>query len=175
MNKITAKLNIRNIQELYNIHSITDGGQINLKDKYVIIYKIDPANIIACDEETKQKIYQAYLTCIRGLPDTFQIIISKDNANFDEQIKECEKRMKEIENERLKFAIQKYIEYLREISGINKLYKTNHYLMVENIKKDEKDEINHIFSNLEEFGVRISQVKSKEQVENILRKYILKE
>lgn len=175
MNKIIARLNIKNIQDLYNIEFITDTGQIKLKDKYVIIYKIDPANIIACDEETKHKIYQAYLTCIRGLPDAFQIILSKDRVNLDKQIKECEMRIKEINNERLKFAIHKYIEYLREISGTNKLYKATHYLVVENLKTDDANTINSLFSNLEEFGLRISQVKSKEQVENILRRCILKE
>lgn len=146
MNKTAVKLNIKNIQDLYNIQSITEGGQINLKDKYVIIYKIDPANIITCDEETKHKIYQAYLTCIRGLPDAFQIIISRDNVDFNEQIMECERRIRQTENERLRFAMQKYIEYLKEISEISKLYKTSHYLIVENTKKGESDEMNNIFS-----------------------------
>lgn len=175
MNKIINKINIRNIQDLYDIQSITDNGQINLKDKCVVIYKIDPANIVACDEETKYKIYQAYITCIRGLPDVFQVIVSRDRADFEEQIQIYRKRLKEMENEKLKFAIQKYIEYLEEISNVNKLYKTSHYLVVENMKTDEAEEIINMFSNLEEFGVRISQVKSKEQAQNILRRYIMKE
>jgi len=58
MNKIISKINTRNIQELYEIIDITDEGKINLKDKFVVIYKIDPANIVACNEETKHKIYQ---------------------------------------------------------------------------------------------------------------------
>lgn len=175
MNKITTRLNIKNIQELYNIQSITESGQINLKDKHVIIYKIDPANIIACDEEIKHKIYQAYLACIRGLPDVFQIVISKDNSNFDEQIDGYKIRIKEISNDRLRLAIEKYIEYLKEIESLNKLYKTNHYLIVENTQKDMQDEITNIFSNLQEFGIRIRQIKSKEQVENILKRYVQKE
>ncbi len=175
MNKITANLKIKNIQDLYNVQSITEKGQIILKDKYVIIYKIDPANIIACDEETKYKIYQAYLACIRGLPDKFQILISKDNSNFDEQIAEYKVRMREVSSDRLKFAIEKYIKYLKEIENSNKLYKTNHYLIVEDSQKDITDEIENIFSNLQEFGIRISQIKSKQQVENILRRYIQKE
>lgn len=175
MNKITTKLKVKNIQDLYNIQSITESGQINLKDKRIIIYKIDPVNIIACDEEIKHKIYQAYLTCVRGLPDAFQIIISKDNSNFDEQIEGYKARIKEVSNERLRFAIEKYIEYLKEIENLNKLYKTNHYLIVESTQKDTEDEIANIFSNLQEFGIRISKVKSKEQVENILRKYVQKE
>ncbi|MBQ8043757.1 MAG: hypothetical protein IJ272_06375 [Clostridia bacterium] len=175
MNKIISTLNIRNIQDLYDIQSITENGQINLKDKYVVIYKIDPANIVACDEETKHKIYQAYITCVRGLPDAFQIMVSREKANFDEQIAVYKKRLKEIENEKLKLAIQKYIDYLQEISNVNKLYKTSHYLIVENIQKDEAGEIINMFSNLQEFGVRVSQVKSKEQAENILRKFVMKE
>lgn len=175
MNKIISRLNIRNIQDLYDIQSITENGQINLKDKYVVIYKIDPANIVACDEETKHKIYQAYITCIRGLPATFQIMVSREKTNFDEQIIMYKKRLKEIENEKLKLAIQKYIDYLQGISNVNKLYKTSHYLIVENMKKDEADEIINMFSNLQEFGVRVSRVKSKGQAEDILRRYVIKE
>lgn len=175
MNKIINRLNIRSIQDLYNIQSITEDGKINLKDKYIVIYKIDPANIVACDEETKHKIYQAYTTCIRGLPDTFQILLTRENTDFDEQIYMYKKRLKEIENEKLKFAIQKYIDYLEEISNVNKLYKTSHYLIVENMQKEQVNEIVNVFSNLEEFGIVISQVKSKEMAENILRKYIIKE
>ena len=175
MNKLISKINIRNIQDLYDIKFITENGQIKLKDKFVVIYKIDPANIVACDEETKHKIYQAYTTCIRGLPDTFQIMISKEKADFDVQIQTYKKRLKEIENGKLKLAIQKYIEYLEEISNINTLYKTSHYLIVENMKNDETSEIINIFSNLEEFGVRIRQIKSYEQAKNILRKFVIKE
>lgn len=36
MSKIIDKINIRNIQDLYEIKSITENGQINLKDKYVL-------------------------------------------------------------------------------------------------------------------------------------------
>ncbi len=175
MNKIISKINIRNIQELYDIQSIAENGQINLKDKFIVIYKIDPANIVACDEETKYKIYQAYTTCIRGLPDTFQIMVSREKANFDEQIQTYKKRVKEVENDKLKFAIQKYIDYLEEISSINKLYKTSHYLIVENMNKNERDEIINMFSNLEEFGVRISQIKSYDQAKKILKRFVAKE
>lgn len=175
MNKIINSLSMRNIQDLYNIKSVTESGQIILKDKFVVIYKIDPANIIACDEETKHKIYQAYITCIRGLPDTFQIIISREKTDFTKQINMYRKRVQQIQNEKLKFAIQKYIDYLEEINGVNKLYKNCHYLVVQNLKLDEANEIINIFSNLEEFGVRISQIKSQEQIKNILKKFIIKE
>lgn len=174
MNKIISKINTRNIQELYEIIDITDEGKINLKDKFVVIYKIDPANIVACNEETKHKIYQAYMSCIRGLPDTFQIMISKEKASFEEYVGVYKQRLKDIKNEKLKLAIHKYIKYLEDISNTNNLYKTSHYLIVENINTNEIEEIINIFSNLREFGVRISQVKSKEVARDILKKFVEK-
>lgn len=174
MNKIISKINFKNIQELYNIQYITDNGQVKLKDKTIAIYKVEPTSIINCDEETKHKIYQAYTACIRGLPDVFQILISREQENFNEQIDCYNKRLKEIQNEKLKFAIRKYIEYLEEISNVNILYKTNHYLVVQNINQGELQEVLNIFANLKEFGVRITQIESKEQIENILKNYITK-
>ena len=175
MNKIINRINLRNIQDLYEIQYITENGQIKLKDEFVVIYKIDPANIVACDEETKHKIYQAYISCIRGLPNTIQIMVSREKADFNDQIEQYKKRLKEIENEKLKFAIQKYVEYLEETSNMNKLYKTSHYLIAQNVNDDETANIINMFSNLKEFGVRVNQVKSKEQAKSILRKYVVKE
>jgi len=175
MNKIINKINIRNIQDLYEIKSITSEGKIYLKDKFVVIYKIDPANIVACNEETRHRIYQAYTTCIRGLPDTFQIMISKEKADFLEQVYMYKQRLQDIQNEKLKIAISKYVNYLEEISNISKLYKTNHYLIIENINVDEATEVIKMFSNLEEFGIKISQVKSEEEAKKILKKFVAKE
>lgn len=169
------KIKIKNIEDLYNIKQITTEGKISIKDKILSIYQIEPANIIACDEETKLKIYQAYISCIRGLPDTYQIMVSKQKIDFKDQINMYKERLKYIENDGLKIALKKYIEYLEEISHINKLYKTNHYLIVENLNNSESNEIVNIFSNLKEFGVRINRIKSKEKIENLLRRLITKE
>ena len=175
MNKILNRINMKNIQDLYEIQAITENGQIHLKDKFVVIYKIDPANIVACDEQTKFKIYQAYMTFLRGLPDTIQIMVSREKADFEEQIKLYKTRIKEINNEKLKFAIQKYIEYLEEISHVNKLYKTSHYLITQDLQPENIDEIVNMFSNMQEFGIRVRQVKSAQEVQNILKKYITRE
>jgi len=175
MNKILNQINMRNIQELYEIKGVGSNGQISTKNKSITVYKIDPANIIACSEEVKIRIYQAYLTCVRGLPKTFQIIISREKASFAKQIKEYKERLLIIENQGLKFALQKYIEYLEQIEGINKLYKTSHFLVVENLDEKDKQEIVNIFSNLREFGVKITRIESQEKITTILRNCIMKE
>ena len=175
MKNLLNNLNIRNIEEIYDFKTILPNGQIQLRTKNIVIYKVDPANIIACDDETKFKIYQAYLTCIRGLPDCFQIVISKSRANFTKQINDYKQRINKVENNGLKIAIKKYIEYLEEISNINKLYKTFHYLIVEDMTKNDLEEIINIFSNLKEFGVGIERISDKEEIEKVLRKLILKD
>lgn len=174
MEKILKGIKTRNIQELYNIKNISLDGKIETKTNNITIYKIDPANIVACDDETKHKIYQAYLTCIRGLPDAFQVIISKEKVDFAKQISLYNQRLKKIENEGLKNALKKYIEYLEEISELNNLYKTSHYLITRNLNTTESEEIINVFANLKEFGVCISKVHTQDETEKILRKCILK-
>ncbi len=163
------------ISKLYNLIDITDTGVIKVNNKEVYIYKIQPANIVASDDNTKYKIYQAYLTCIRGLPDTFQVVIEKEKANFNKQINEYKRRILEVENYGLKLALKKYVEYLEELEKANNLYSTKHYLVVENINKKDMEEIYNLFSNLKEFGVAISLVENKSEVELVLRKAMLNE
>ena len=175
MTNFFKKINVRNIQDLYALKGVNENGEIELKSKNVTIYKVDPANIISCDNETKYKIYQAYLTCIRGLPNSFQIVISKNKKDFDSQINEYKNKLKKTNNEGLKTALKKYIEYLETISTVNTLYQTSQYLIVQNIKQIEQDEIINFFSNLKEFGVRIERIKSKSEVENVIRNCVLKD
>lgn len=163
------------ISKLYNLIDITDKGIIKVNNKELCIYKIMPANIVASDDNTKYKIYQAYLTCIRGLPDTFQVVIEKEKASFNSQINQYKKRILEVENYGLKIALKKYVEYLEELERANNLYTTKHYLVVENINRKDMEEIYNLFSNLKEFGVGISQVNVKEEVEFVLKKAMLNE
>lgn len=161
------------ISKLYKIIDVSDEGVIKVNNKTICIYKIQPANIVAADENTKYKIYQAYLSCIRGLPNTFQIIIQKEKTSFKNQIEQYKKRMLEVENFGLKQALKKYVEYLQELENANNLYTTKHYLVVENINKKDMEEIYNLFLNLKEFGVVISMIKSKKEVEFVLRKAML--
>lgn len=175
MNKIISRLKTKNIQDLYEIQSITENGCIRMKNANIVIYEIDPANIVACDNETKHRIYQAYLSCIRSLPDAFQILITRECTDFEEQIRQYKSRLSSIENINLKFALKKYIEHLQNLSNTNKLYKTSHYLVLESKGEGLDNSIINIFSNLKEFGVKINLIKSKEKASNILKKFATKD
>lgn len=167
--------NVKNIEEIYKIKDIDSKGVIITENSNICIYKIDPANILASDKETKIKIYNAYITCIRGLPDAFQVLISKEKVDFTNQIKEYTERLQKVHTSGLKQALEKYIEYLEEIAEINKLYKTNHYLVVKNLRETEYEDIINIFSNLEEFGLRIMRITAREEINKILRFAFAKE
>lgn len=169
MDKTVRYLGTKKVEKLYDIRNISLTGEIDVGDKKVGIYRVNPANIIACDNESKFKIYQAYLTCIRGLPDTIQIVISKERTDMKHQIEYYKNKMLEIESINLKLALKRYIEYLEELTATNKLYKTTHYLVIEDISRADFQDILDIFENLKEFGVTVKKVSSKEEVLQILK------
>ena len=173
--RMLRDINIKDIREMYSIKDIDSKGRIITEKDSVYIYKIDAANIISSDQETKFKIYNAYITCIRGLPDTFQVLISKEKANFNKQIDRYTERLKRMDNPGLRQALEKYIKYLEEIAEINKLYKTNHYLVVKNLQKEDNEEILTIFSNLKEFGIKIKRITCQDEINKILRSAFKKE
>ena len=174
MNKLLNRIRYKNIQELYQIKDISMLDEVVLKQKSICIYKVEPANIVACDEETKFKIYQAYVSCIRGLPNVFQIIVSKKQRSFLEQIKEYKLRLSRIKNDGLKEALKRYIEYLEEVSKITRLQESTCYLIVENVDSYSSKQIESVFMNLKEFGVVINKVVSKEEIQKVLRECITK-
>jgi len=163
---------IKDISKLCNIQDITENGIIKIKDKEIIIYKVEPANIISYNEQAKIKLYYAYLTCIRTLPSAFQIVVSKEQHNLKEQIRQYTDRMLKVENYGLKVALKKYIEYLENIQT-SELYNMKHYLVIENINSDSKNEISNVFSNMEEFGITITLLNTKEKVEKVLKNIML--
>ena len=163
---------IKDINKFCNIQDITEKGVVKIKDKEIIIYKVEPAKIVSYNEQAKMKLYYAYLTCIRTLPSAFQIVVSKEQHNLKEQIRQYTDRMLKVENYGLKIALKKYIEYLENIQASD-LYNMKHYLVIENINSDSKNEISNVFSNMEEFGITITLLNTKEKVEKVLKNIML--
>lgn len=172
MKSILKQARAKNVEKLYNIQDINSNGVVSVQNKKIIIHKVEPANIIACDENVKQKIYQAYVTCIRGMPDVFQIVISNSKETFETQIEYYKKRLLRINNNGLKQALTRYINSLEKLSKQSEFNKTTHYLIVE---ENFETEVTNAFSNLEQLGVVIKRIKSKNEVERVLRASVIKE
>ena len=155
---------------MYGLEEIKDDGVIVVNKREIAIYKVNPVNIIAWDLETKQKIISSYIATLRGMSDTFQIVVSKEKSTLKQDIEQYKKRLLEVENYGLKIALKKYIEYLQKIENENGIYEVKHYLIVE-VKNNELDEnIRNTFSNMNEFGIDIRKITRKAEVQNVLRK-----
>lgn len=162
----------KDVSELYHIQQITDKGTVILPTNEVEIYKVEAINIVACDENIKNNIYNSYLSTIRSLPNSFQIVVMKEKSSLKNEIEQYKKRMLIIENYGLKLAMKKYIEYLEQMENDNNIYNINHYLVVE-VKNKEENDIVDVFSNLKELGIRTIKIKSKKDVESVLRRAML--
>lgn len=170
MYSIINKLKVSKIEKILKINKINDNGTIVIDDRKIKIYKVVPVNLINYSQETKKRIYDSYMTVIRGMPSVFQIIICKKTQDFDEDIKYYKQRIKTIEDISLKYAIEKYINYLKELKLRIEFSKTIHYLIV-----DANSDIEEVFKNLEELGIKAHKVKTKLEVEKVLKQILLKE
>ena len=105
----------KDISKLFKHIHISKNCEIYCNNVRSIIYQIFPINIIDVNEEYKEKIYNAYYTFIKAMPDNVQIISIKDTIDFSKAIQKVRRRLNVVNSETLRFAIVKYIEKLKEI------------------------------------------------------------
>ena len=169
---ILGKFITRDVSSLYNIEKITEDGVISVNKREICIYKVNPVNIIAWDKEMKERIISSYIATLKGMPDTFQIVVSQQKSTLRNDIEQYKKRLLEVENYGLKMALKKYIEYLQKIENENGIYEIKHYLIVEETGEKGKENIHNAFVNMNEFGLDIRKITRKSEVENVIRRAI---
>ena len=95
---ILGKFITRDVSSLYNIEKITEDGVIYVNKREICIYKVNPVNIIAWDKEMKDRIISSYIATLKGMPDTFQIVVSQQKSTLRNDIEQYKKRLLEVEN-----------------------------------------------------------------------------
>ena len=143
-----------------------------MNKREICIYKVNPVNIIAWDKEMKDRIISSYIATLKGMPDTFQIVVSQQKSTLRNDIEQYKKRLLEVENYVLNMALKKYIEYLQKIENENGIYEIKHYLIVEETGEKGKENIHNAFVNMNEFGLDIRKITRKSEVENVIRRAI---
>lgn len=160
----------KDITSVYGIEKISDDGIVVVNKKEVAIYRVNPVNIIAWDSETKQRIISSYIATLRGMPETFQIVVTKEKSNLKNDIEQYKKRLLEVENYGLKMALKKYVDYLVKLENENGIYEVKHYLIVEPKNNTLNENIKNAFSNMNEFGIDIRKITKRSEVETVLRR-----
>ncbi len=170
MIKILGKFITRDISSLYNVEKITEDGVIVVNKREICIYKVNPVNIVAWDKEMKDRIISSYIATLKGMPETFQIVVTKQRSTLKNDIEQYKKRLLEVENYGLKMALKKYIEYLQKLETENGIYEIKHYLIVEEKGENGAENIRTAFTNMHGFGLDIKKITRKTEVENVLRR-----
>lgn len=158
----------KDVSQICDVKQIIEGGYVLLDGNLVEIYKVEPINMVSFDKETKKRIYDVYISTVRGLPNTFEILITKRKDSLKYEIELYKKKLLEVENYGLKIAMKKYVDYLEQLDENNEMYSETHYLIS---KFDEGTrDIEGLFANLKEFGLSITKVTSNKELEAIFRK-----
>lgn len=166
MNRIFAK----DVIKISSMQEVVEGGYVLQDGNLVELYEVKPINLASADINFKKKIYDAYVSVVRGFPSNLQILVTKRKDSLKSEIELYKKKILEVENFGLKIAMKKYVEYLEELEETNEMYNTYHYLIV--AANEENIGLEEVFNNLKEFGLCIKKVTGKKQLERIFKKAI---
>ena len=163
----------KDISKLYKDIYISRNGEIFCKNLRSVIYQITPISVIDINEDYRDKIYNAYYSCIKAMPENIQIISLRDRFDFSQVILRAKDRINEAQSEVLKLAISKYVEKLQEISQDNSQTILKYYVILPSNIQDYQ--VNLMYENLINHGMRIRKVTNVGEINNIMRKCIKKE
>lgn len=158
----------KDVANVCDISNITEGGYVTIDGDIIEVYQVDPINMISREKDVRERIYAAYIATIRGLPDNYEILVTKGKDSLKPEIELYKKKLLEVENYGLKIAMKKYIDYLDELESDSEMYSSSHYL-ISKVDEGSKD-MEQIFSNLKEFGLNVTKITSKKKLEEIFRK-----
>jgi len=162
----------RDISKLYKDIYVSRNAEICCNNTRSVIYQIMPISIIDINEDYRDKIYNAYYSCIKAMPDNIQVISLQDNMDFTTAIVKAKERINVVQSEALRIAINKYIEKLQEISLDNNLNILKYYVIFPiNVQEHQ---INLMCENLVNHGMRIKRVTNISEINKILRKCLKK-
>lgn len=161
---------MKNISAMYKDMNITSNGEIVQGNRRFNLYEITPVNIIEKNENIKQKIYNLYYSCVKGMPNEFKILVAKEKLDISQNISLLQKRAAKVSSPRLKAAITLYADNLKEVLSQSVATLNKYYIVAHSTENVEER-----FHSLEEVGVGIRKVTSEYEVQKIFRKEVLQQ
>lgn len=163
----------KDISKLYKDIYISRNGEVYCNNLRSVIYQITPISVIDINKDYKDKIYNAYYSCIKALPENIQIISLRDYLDFSSVILKAKDRINLVQSEVLKMAIRKYIEKLQEISQDCSQTVLKYYVILPSNIQDYQVKL--MYENLINHGLRVRKVTNIEELKNLMKKCVKKE
>ena len=164
----------KTVQEWLPVFKILENGIILLKNSSCIkILKVIPINYDLKSELEKKVILNSYKTFLKTCDFNIQIIIQSNKENLSSIISKINNQ--EEKNPKIKKYKQKYIEYMEKLNYERKSSAKTFFLIIKN-ENSEDEELNEKYLKIKEWlgrcGNRVEEIKSKEEIKEILNSFI---
>jgi type IV secretory pathway VirB4 component len=169
------------VQEWLPIQEIYDKGIVKLKDNsFVKIIKIYPINYNLKSDLEKQAILNSYKIFLKTCNFNIQIIIQSNKENLSQIISKINNQNEK--DNKIKIISQKYIEYIKQYNYIQKSAAKNFYIVIkknnlnkkENIEEELEEKYLKIKENLSRCGNYVEEIKTLEELRNLLELFFNK-
>ena len=164
--------NLLSVQEWTQIDEILEKGVIKLKNKsFVKIIKIIPINYNLKSELEKEAILNSYKLFLKICNFDFQILIQSSKEDLNQIISQINNQSKK--NKKTKEISESYIKYIKKLNYEQKSAAKNFYIIIkeknkENIIENLEEKYLKIKENIFRCGNSAEEIKSKEEVKEIL-------
>ena len=173
------KSNIYSIQNWLPVQEFFCDGIIKLKNNNLIkMIKINPINYELKSEFEKQAILNSYKTFLKNCNFDIQIIIQSDKEDISkniEIIKNREKTEKGLNNNFIVNISEKYINYIKNQNKEKLSSSKNFYILIKSKNSQDNNELKEKYLKIKEALLRcgnaVYEIKTKQELENIFKKY----
>lgn len=171
--KSIKEIRTKDINDLFSNIVIGIDGEIIYSKEKCVMYQITPLSVTEKDTDFKEKVFNLYYGCIKGMPNNFQILIMRERLDFNDQIIKCKKKLANISSDNLKKALLNYMDKLNKIKEESK-NNFKYYLVIPKFESNDTEIIN-MFSNLAEIGLSLRRINDSVEISSILNSCMKKE
>lgn len=164
---MVKKILTQDISKMCEVHQIRADGKVVLSGEVYEIYEVFPINIMTDELTNGKEIFDIYVSRLRNVSNNIKIYITKRPESFNEEIALYKSKLLEVEEEGLKLAICRYIEYLEGIDKSRDVYSTCYYIITK-VDEESKD-FQTLLSELKQFGLIVQRVTSKGVLEEVFK------
>lgn len=150
-------LKLKDISKIYNIVDIV-GENIITKNNTTSLYNVKPCKVINKNIEQEQQIFSSYLAAIRMFNFNYKVIIETKRIDFNNMISKLDNNIYLSNNKTQKKIIQKYKEYLNELSNEVNVYDRNFTMVFEKLDNENSKALQEGFKYLKTVGIDINRV-----------------
>lgn len=147
----------KDIAKIYNIVDIA-GDNIITKNNVVNIYDVKPCKVINKNVEQEQQIFSSYLAAIKMFNFNYQVIIETKRIDFNNMVSKLDNNIHLSNNEIQKNIIQKYKEYLLELSNEIDVYDRKFTMACQKLGNENIKTLEEGFEYLKAVGVEIKKI-----------------